>query len=737
MNMIRKSIFLVLSFTTFFTLSLQAENQVKKDKWPKELKLEKHNIIFYQPQPQSLKGNSLKALVAISVETDGITEPLYGALWFESKLHVDKSKNRADINAFKLERLRFSDEKDSRVKELENLIKSSMPKWKLDISYQKLLSSLEMNSMQKKESKNIKTGAPRIIVTQEETVLITIDGEPRMKPIENTKLFKVINTPYTIIMDAKSNYYLNADRDVWFSSTGLENDWTLNENTPSDVKKQQPKESKENKTLKNKKGTIPKILVATKPTELVSCKGKPEYTPIEKTGLMYISNTESDLFMELSTLKYYLLLSGRWYTSKSLEKGWKYVKSTALPKGFSEIPSDSDSSNVLYAVAGTQEAKDAVIDAQIPQTATIDRESARLFVKYDGDPKLKKIEGTSLSYIENTQTPVVLANNHYYACDNAVWFESNSPHGFWNVATTIPDEIYSIPPSSPIYNITHVRIYKVTDKDVDAGYTAGYTNTYIYNDSIVYGTGYNYRPWYDNYYYPYYATWGFHMRWSPYWGWGFGMSYGACPYGFMMHGGPWFGAYYYGYGHGYHRGYGDGSGMRPGNGDRPGNGERPGNGNGPGNGDRPGKGQGIKDKLANGDKGAKIQDRKNLYNSKDNKSRVKDRVKQDGNRFESSKLDNKRSNNVFADKDGGVHRKVDNNWEKRGNSGWDSSKEMNSERRDNLERNSQARDRGNFSGNGGFSGGGGGGFSGGRGGGFSGGGGHMGGGRMGGGGRRR
>ena len=59
---------------------------------------------------------------------------------------------------------------------------------------------------------------------------------------------------------------------------------------------------------------------------------------------MYVSNTESDLFMEISTQKYYLLLAGRWFETKNLHKGWRYIKSTALPTDFSKIPEDSDSS---------------------------------------------------------------------------------------------------------------------------------------------------------------------------------------------------------------------------------------------------------------------------------------------------------------------------------------------------------------------------------------------------------
>ncbi len=725
MQIIKKSFLALLFFSTIFGLGLNADS----DMWPKELQLQKHKVIFYQPQPQSFKETSLKAIAAISVETEGVEEPIFGALWFDSEVHVDKSQNRAEISGFKLDKLRFSGEEDSRTQEIEKLIKESMPNWSLDISYQKLLSTIEINTLQKKESKNISTDAPNIIVTQEPSILISIDGEPRLKPIPETKLFKVINTPYTMIMDSKSNYYLNADKDIWYSSTDINKGWKLDKDTPVEVKKQQPKENQKSKTIESKKETIPKIFVATKPTELISCDGKPVFSPMGKTGLMYVSNTESDFFMELSSMKYFLLLAGRWYESKGLNKSWKYIKSTDLPAGFAQIASDSDSSNVLYAVAGTEEAKDAVLDSQIPQTATIDRESARLFVKYDGEPKLKKIDGTSLSYIQNTQTPVIFADKKYYACDKAIWFASKSPHGFWDVATEVPQEIYSIPATSPLYNVTFVRIYKTTDTEVQAGYTSGYTNTYVQNNTIVYGTGYTYDSWYGNYYYPYPSTWGFHMRWSSYYGWGYGMSYGASPFAFAIAGSAVIGAYNHGYRNGYNRG--SGAAYRKGYMDSHDRGNRP-NRDKLGNKNRPGKG----DKLSKGDRSQKLKNRKNIYNSKDNKSRVKDTKKRNGEKFKSPKAENRRNNNVFADRDGNVHRKVDNNWQSRDRSGWDGSRQPNADRRNNLDRNFQSRERGNnfsrgsFSGNrGNFSGGG-------NRGGFSGGG-RGGGGRMGGGGGRR
>jgi hypothetical protein len=55
---------------------------------------------------------------------------------------------------------------------------------------------------------------------------------------------------------------------------------------------------------------------------------------------------------------------------------------------------------------------------------------------------------------------------------------------------------------------------------------------YIYGPTVVYGTGWYYRPYYGSWYYPYHSTWGFNMNYNPWTGWGIGFSYSTGPYHF-------------------------------------------------------------------------------------------------------------------------------------------------------------------------------------------------------------
>ncbi len=100
------------------------------------------------------------------------------------------------------------------------------------------------------------------------------------------------------------------------------------------------------------------------------------------------------------------------------------------------------------------------------------------------------------------------------------------------MAQTVPQVIYTIPPSSPVYNVTYVTQVPASDGSVTASYTAGYMGAFIMGATVgaivASGTGYYYPPYvYGGYYYPYAATYGYHT-YNPYTG---AYGYGGAAYG--------------------------------------------------------------------------------------------------------------------------------------------------------------------------------------------------------------
>ncbi|MGH9561559.1 MAG: hypothetical protein ACRD3S_08895, partial [Terracidiphilus sp.] len=219
--------------------------------------------------------------------------------------------------------------------------------------------------------------------------------------------------------------------------------------------------------------------------------------------------------------EYYVLLSGRWFRSKELSGPWTYAGGD-LPADFQKIPDNSPKARVLASVPGTIEAADAVMLAQIPTTAIVNKAEAeaKAEVTYDGPPQFQPIENTPLEYAVNTQEKVIKAGDLYYLCFQGVWFMSAQPNGPWKTADSVPKEIYEIPPSSPVYNVTYVAQTNPTATTVECSTTAGYLGMFVVGTAV--GAAIAFGP---GYYYPPYVYWGASMAYPAYHVWP--ATYGA------------------------------------------------------------------------------------------------------------------------------------------------------------------------------------------------------------------
>ena len=557
--------FVVFTIGLWLSLMVVAQtNQQSKSNWPKQINTTNGKILVYQPQPDSLIGIKLFGRAAVSYTKNG-QQPIFGAIWFTTTISVDRSSRDVSMCGVKILNARFPNQDSSKadkIQKFKNTLENEIPKWSLNMTMDELNASLKEAKAVLKQSANLKTDPPEIIVTEVPSVLVLFDGDPSFKPIPNSKITKAVNTPFFVVQEPGNKEYYLYGSTWWYKTNGVvKGKWVNVKEPPKDIKKLQEEMEAQAKAGQDNSGqnspsddktkksgspppSPPQIIVRTGPAELVQSNGTPNFAPIEGTQLLYMTNTENNAFMYIDKQMYYVLLSGRWYTSKAMSGPWSFVAADQLPPDFANIPEGSDKDQVLASVAGTDAANEAVLDAQIPQTAAVDRKTASCKVTYDGDPKFVQIKGTLLYRASNTSSTVIMADRSYYVCENAVWFVGNTPTGPWIVATEIPADIQNIPPDDPVYNVKYVYIYESTPDVVYVGYLPGYTGCYVYGPTVVYGTGFYYNPWYGPYYYPHPMTYGFCMNYNPWTGWGFGwgMSVGFVTVGFYgPHPGGWWG----------------------------------------------------------------------------------------------------------------------------------------------------------------------------------------------------
>ena len=670
----------------------------RAEEWPRQIDTAQWTVVMYQPQMESFKDDKLAARAAISVTKKGTTAPVFGAVWLDARMATDLDTRMVDLVDVKVPTVKFADATEAQVQQLRQLLETEIPKWGISISLDRLLASLELVEKEKTQAENMNMAPPEIIFADKPTVLVLIDGEPKMKKIENSDFEHVVNTPYFIVYELKTKLFYLKGAGYWYSAKKATGPFApapnptlpviqLAEKTESraDVAAQQAADDEARKAAGVDAPVPPDILVRTKPAELLQTNGEPQFASVEGTDLLYLKNTEDNILMDINSQSYYVLLAGRWYTSPSLANGakWSFVPFEKLPADFAKIPAGSEIAEVRASVPGTEEAREAQLENQIPQTAVVDRKTATVTVAYQGDPKFQPIEGTKIQYAVNTDKSVLLVDKNYYCCDTGIWFVSTSPKGPWQVCDVVPESVRDIPPSSPVYNVKYVSVYDSTPEVVYVGYTPAYYGSYIYGPCVIYGTGWYYNPWYGSYYYPRPVTFGFAVRYNPWTGWGFafGVTNGwltvGFGWGFPAYGG-WWGpvgfrpGYNHGYWHGYNHGYRHGYGA--------------------------GYVAGRRDSVAHFDNNVYRRPSTGIRSTGSRPATLPapggklggtPGLKGAGTLASTPRI----SNNVFADKDGSVFRKQGNDWQKRDNKGWQPDPSVKDKRPD-LTRQASSRDRG-------------------------------------------
>jgi len=516
---------LILSFAMI--LSFAAVSRAQDPGWPRQRVENGNTLVMYQPQVDDWKNfTELDWRMAVELTPKG-GQPVVGVLVMKADTQVDNANKMVLLTNIKILKTHFPSLDPESAGQMDQLARTFLPQT-VSISLQRLVACVP-----KKETVpgvQLKNEPPAIFVSYKPAILLDVDGQPVRGKVRNTGLEYVVNTHWPLFFDPQSSlFYLLVDQQ-WLTAAALEGPWSPAKKLPKDMDSviKEPQWADLKKVVPPppaKPGAVvPTVFYSTRPAEVILFNGKPVYTQIPGTRLQYATNTLSYLFLHTQTNRYYYLTAGRWFSAGSLGGPWTFATPN-LPADFAQIPRNSPAEQVLASVPGTEEAKDAVLMARIPTTVVVDPAVAAANVKvtYDGTPQFAPIEGTTLYYATNTSQKVIKVDDLYYLCLQGIWFVSASPQGPWQTAQSVPQVIYTIPPSSPVYNVTYATQVTTSDGSVEASYTSGYMGVYPVDVEtgviIASGTGYYYPPYigvYPVYGYPvYYST--------PY-------TYGAMPY---------------------------------------------------------------------------------------------------------------------------------------------------------------------------------------------------------------
>ncbi len=332
--MIRNSIWLSLiaAILTFSISSAVADNH----DWPRQIDSRDATIIVYQPQLEKFENDILSARAAVSVQRATDTEPVFGAVWFEAQAETDREQRNVSLLNVRVLQSKFPDASKEQEKKFNQLFNREASGWNLDMSLDQVLAMLDDNNRSNIEVTDLKNDPPRVFFRKHPALLVLIDGEPKLQPTTMSKVMRVINSPMYIVYEPSlKSYYLKIGDD-WFASPKAKGKWRSVSQPPSAVldvasREDFPPVPPDVQSSLDKK---PEIIVSYEPAELIVSDGEPQYALIEESGLLYMSNSDSDVFMEVESQNYYVVLSGRWFRSRVLGGPWQYVPHDKLPKVF-------------------------------------------------------------------------------------------------------------------------------------------------------------------------------------------------------------------------------------------------------------------------------------------------------------------------------------------------------------------------------------------------------------------
>src|SRR6266480_2500268 len=500
--------------------STAASDQSGDPGWPREKYSNGTRLLIYQPQVDDWKNfQELTWRMAVSLTPKGGKE-VVGVVGMKGNTDVDNVAKVVIITNPQVTGTYFPSLDQATKEKMDQLFKTFVPST-LSISLHRLIASVP--KQEAPAGVQLNNDPPKIFVGYRPSILLSVDGEPALSEVPNTNLKFVVNTQWPLFFDSENSSYYVPVGQQWLTAASLDGQWSPTKKLPRDMTK--VAQDKEWSALKKiipppaKSGRVtPAVFYSDKPAEVILFDGQPVYAQIPDTQLTYATNTDSVVFVFTPTQQFYYLTAGRWFSAMDLQGPWTYA-TPDLPPDFAKIPAGSPASAILASVPGTDEAKDAVLLAQVPTTMTVKpaEAQAKVKVEYGGDPKFEPIKGTSMAYATNTQDKVIKVGDVYYLCLQGVWFMSPNPQGPWTTAKSVPQEIYTIPPSSPVYNVTYVTQTTNPDGTVQSGYTAGYLGAFVVGAAtgaiIANGSGYWWPPYTYGGYYPYAATYG-----GAYWG---------------------------------------------------------------------------------------------------------------------------------------------------------------------------------------------------------------------------
>ncbi len=276
------------------------------------------------------------------------------------------------------------------------------------IDLDRVLAYVNASPLQVRNDDSIKADPPKLFWAPAPAILVNLDGEPIWSAIDGVDLRDALNTNWDLFEHTPSKTLYLRDNEAWLQATAVAGPWTpVTGKLPADENWKDVKAALPGKKTSGK--AVPKVFVSTEPAELIVLQGAASYLKVDGAQtLLWVNNTEGDLFRMGLNGDFSFLVAGRWFKAATLDGPWTFATPT-LPADFKQIPVEHQRSRVLASVPGTRQATEAVLLASIPRTARVNKKELKApDVTYQGEPQFTPIDGAKgVQQAVNTDKDIV------------------------------------------------------------------------------------------------------------------------------------------------------------------------------------------------------------------------------------------------------------------------------------------------------------------------------------------
>ena len=325
--------------------------------WPRSAKLPSGLAELYQPQVASWEGQKhMVAWAAVSYTPNGAKEPALGTVKLETETQVSVDDRVVGFDAFKVTQYNFPSLSPAQSKTLASEV-AQLPPHERVIDLDRVLAYARKSPLNVKNLDGIKADPPKVFSSLTPAILIGLDGPPVWSAVKGLDLQYAVNTNWDLFEHTPSKMLYVRSEGSWLEAPAVGGPWKPVSQLPPSFAKlpaddnwKDVKAAVPGKKLTAK--TMPTVFTSTEPAELIQLTGAPSYLVVEGApSLLWVSNTESDLFRMGKTGDFYYLVAGRWFTAADLAGPWTFATPT-LPAEFKNIPVEHPRSRVLASIPG-------------------------------------------------------------------------------------------------------------------------------------------------------------------------------------------------------------------------------------------------------------------------------------------------------------------------------------------------------------------------------------------------